>query len=476
MMNIKIIIGYVILTLFAVNNAVGQYNIQVQTRGWKNSPLILGYYSGNSMYVVDTALMDGKGKAVFKADTLLPKGIYAAYYPNEKYFDFLVGENQILQITTDTIDFLGTQKISGSNESEAFLEYHRFMGNMQQQKTALLNRYNPYVKNNDSLLVARKKLDELNLAVEKKWNQEANRLPGTFYQTIIRSFIPVKIPEYNVPTIVKNSDSIIAVKRYNYNALHYFDNTNLAEPGLWRTPFHVSKIDYYLNSVLIQRPDSILHHAIHLIEKSKTNSQTFRLMTSHILNYSVNSDIMGMEMLSVAIAKKYYLSGKTTWADSALLVKLAELVAKEEYTLLGKKAPELVMEDWQGHAFHSLHQIRAPYTLLIFFEPNCSHCKKTIPEINQKVFSKYRNKGLAVYCVYTQRDKNEWSEFIAEQELYDWTNVWDPNNKTNFRYYYDVSVTPRIFLLDKDKKIIGKKIGVENLLLMLDRLFTYGTL
>jgi hypothetical protein len=475
-MKIKSGIGIIILIISSVSTAVGQYNIQIQTKGWKNNPLILGYYSGNNMYVVDTALMDVNGKAVFKADTLLPKGIYTAYYPNEKFFDFLVGQKQNISIKTDTINFLGSQQVSGNPETAAFLEYHQFMGAMQQQKTKLINRFNPYVKNNDSLMIARKKLDDLNKIVENKWNEELNRLPGSFYQTIIRSFIPVKVPEFDVPAFMKNRDSIIAVKQYNYNATHYFDNTNLSEPGLWRTPFHVGKIDYYLNSVLIQRPDSILRHALNMIEKSRKSSQTFRMMASHLLNYSVNSDIMGMEMLSVAIAKNYYLTGKATWADSTLLVKLAELVAKEEYTLLGKKAPELVMEDWQSVAYHSLHQVRAPYTILIFFEPNCSHCKKTIPEINQQVFSKYRDKGLAVYCVYTQRDKKEWSEFIIDYELYDWTHVWDPRNSTNFRYYYDVSVTPRIFLLDKDKKIIGKKIGVENLLLMLDRLYTHGTL
>ena len=78
------------------------------------------------------------------------------------------------------------------------------MGAMQQQTTKLINRFNPYVKNNDSLMIARKKLDDLNKIVENKWNEELNRLPGSFYQTIIRAFNPVKVPELEVPTIIKN--------------------------------------------------------------------------------------------------------------------------------------------------------------------------------------------------------------------------------------------------------------------------------
>jgi hypothetical protein len=63
--------------------------------------------------------------------------------------------------------------------------------------------------------------------------------------------------------------------------------------------------------------------------------------------------------------------------------------------------------------------------------------------------------------IYTQFKKEEWLKFIEEQELDNWINGWDPYNQSNYRHYYDIKSTPSIYLLDKNKNIIGKRIDVE---------------
>lgn len=466
--------GLLIFASFACSSTA-QYNLNISTNGWKDTTMILGYYLGNNMLVADTFSIDNNGVATIKGDTLLPEGIYTAYYPNKVYFDFLISDDQSFSIKADTSDFTGSSSVDGSTETAAFASYHKFMQDMQNKRSALLAHYKPLADNPDSLALARKKLNALNKAVSNKWNMDYNAFKGTFYGTIIKSFIPVEFSPEKPDMYEALTDSVKALKRYYYRANHYFDNTDLTEPGLWRTSFHQKKIENYLDKVLLPVPDSITPYALDLIDKSKTNKTCFKHMASTVLNFAVHSDIMGMESLSVAVAKKYYLSGDAYWADSTILSRLAELVSKEEHTLLGKTAPELVMEDWQ-EGYKSLHQVEAPYTLLIFFEPNCSHCKVIIPKIYDTVWKKYEGKGLAVFCVYTQTNRDEWEEFIHDKGLYGWTHVWDPHNTTNFRYYYDVTVTPRIFLLDKNKKIIGKKLGIETLNIMLERRVKNGKL
>lgn len=456
-------------------HSYAQQNITIKTNAWQDSMLILGYYQSENMLVADTVLIDSKGIAKFKSDTLLPVGIYTAYYPNKTYFDFLVSKDQTFSISVDTANYVESQEIKGSDESKAFSDYHKFMSQMQKERTALLNHYRPLIKNKDTLAVAQQKLETLNKQVSLRWKKDVENHKGTYYAKVINSLTPVEFIPRPISDLNLKKDSILAMDKYFFEANHYFDNTDLTEPGLWRTSFQYNRVNFYLNKILIPRPDSIIPYAIRLIEASKADKDCFRFMTSAVLSFAVKSDIMGMESLSVRIAKNYFLNGEAYWADSTLLAKMAELVAKEEHTLLGSKAPELVMQDWQ-QGFHSLHQVNAPYTILIFFEPNCSHCKKTIPEVYTKIWEKYKDKGLAVYCVYTQTDKEEWEEFIHQKQLYDWIHVWDPKNESNFRYFYDVSVTPRIFLLDENKTIIGKKIGVENLDIMLNRLYKFGTL
>ena len=50
-----------------------------------------------------------------------------------------------------------------------------------------------------------------------------------------------------------------------------------------------------------------------------------------------------------------------------------------------------------------------------------------------------------------------------------WINVYDPSNKNDFVDTYNLYTTPRVFLLDKTKKIIRKDIAIDLLLMFLEK-------
>jgi hypothetical protein len=41
--------------------------------------------------------------------------------------------------------------------------------------------------------------------------------------------------------------------------------------------------------------------------------------------------------------------------------------------------------------------------------------------------------------------------------------LYDPNNETNFRKLYDIYSTPVIYLLDENKKILAKRLNIEQI-------------
>ena len=45
----------------------------------------------------------------------------------------------------------------------------------------------------------------------------------------------------------------------------------------------------------------------------------------------------------------------------------------------------------------------------------------------------------------------------------DWLNVWDSYTATDFKNIYDIYSTPVVYLLDENKRILAKRIGVEQL-------------
>ena len=109
-----------------------------------------------------------------------------------------------------------------------------------------------------------------------------------------------------------------------------------------------------------------------------------------------------------------------------------------------------------------MHAVEAKFTILIFWDPNCGHCKKEIPKL-QALYEKYDRKTLKVYSVGTPLENNDYKKYIKEHKL-SWISVSDtPEDPSMFRADYDIKSSPTIFVLDKDKKIIAKKVESEQI-------------
>jgi thioredoxin-related protein len=168
----------------------------------------------------------------------------------------------------------------------------------------------------------------------------------------------------------------------------------------------------------------------------------------------------------VSIAEDWYLNGKASWADTTLLGKMRERVEKITPNKLGALAYNMQRMQSYDDKYWNMHNVNAKYLVLIFYEPSCGHCKKEVPKLVKEYTDTLKDMGVKVFAVYTQYDKEEWHKFINEKgmDIDGWYNVWDgPYPHSNFRNYYDIYSTPLIFVLDKDKKIIAKRIGVENI-------------
>jgi hypothetical protein len=82
----------------------------------------------------------------------------------------------------------------------------------------------------------------------------------------------------------------------------------------------------------------------------------------------------------------------------------------------------------------------------------------------KEFYDKFKDElNVEVYAVQSNaEEREEWLKYIKENEL-DWINVEDPEQKTAYKYLYDIYSTPVIYLLDKDKKIIAKRLGAADL-------------
>ncbi|MDD2279008.1 MAG: thioredoxin-like domain-containing protein [Bacteroidales bacterium] len=436
------------------------YRIEVNLSDLKDTTLLLGYHFGEKKFIADTAQLDSKGKAVFTGDTLLPGGMYIVVLPQRSYFDILVGDDQNFSLSTSSTNSLEELAFIGSPENTAFANYQRFMGNKQGQ----MNQLRTELQQNEGNIEKEKEISEkikiLDKEVNAYWDKIIKENPNTFFANIIKSLKPVEFPEFNIPENAINADSLRWVFSYQYNQRHFFDNIELTDSRFIRTPFFQSRLDTYFDKILLPLPDTIIAYGDKLINQVKGNQEMFRYIVAHLFSKYQNSAIMGMDAVFVHLAEKYYLSGEMKDVSESLKQKIAERVADLKPNLIGQIAPNITMRD-SNNKFRDLHALEAKVTIMYFWEPGCSHCKKVTPEL-KKLNNKYKDKGVSVFAVYTQGEQEKWLEYIKTNEL-NWINVWDPYRSTNYHKLYDIYSTPILYILDKDKRIIAKRIGIESL-------------
>ena len=127
------IISSFCLSAFAGNEG---YKIKIKFKGLKDSTVYLGNYFGNKQYYKDTARIDANGICVFQGKEPLPGGIYSVIYNNMMLFELVVNE-PLIEIETDTLNYVKNMVIKKSEENKLFYKHLLFVGDMQRQSMEL---------------------------------------------------------------------------------------------------------------------------------------------------------------------------------------------------------------------------------------------------------------------------------------------------------------------------------------------------
>ena len=334
---------------------------------------------------------------------------------------------------------------------------------MQEEVTPLRQSFE--LASDDIKLNIQKQINEIDLKVKNYRDNFLNINSDKFFSKILNANTQIIIPD----EILDSSKSY----QLSYYRNHFWDYIDFSDERLLRTRVFYNKMDQFLEKLTAKHPDSISVSADILVEKSKANKEIFQYVVSYITSTYERSKIMGMDAVFVHMVENYYITNECDWVDSTQLVKITDRAQKIAPNLIGRKASEFL--DYYGRPFmkdtlgvlHTLEEIKSDYTVLVFFGPTCGHCKKEIPKIKNDVDSLIAiGYNIKTFAVATEFDKEEWKKFINDQETGEWINVADINHdddgnpvaSSDWRDKYDIYSTPVIYLLDKSKKIIAKRI------------------
>jgi peroxiredoxin len=447
------------------------YKIKVKINGLKDTAIYLGNYYGNKQYYKDTAQVDGNGVCIFEGKEPLPGGVYSLIFNNMMLFEFIVNE-PVIEFETDTTNYVKNLVVKKSEENKLFFNHLLFVS--EKQRAIQLLQAKMENADEDGKKKLRKDMMTIGEEIKTFRLDMMEKNPNSLVTVIFNAMREPEIPSFED----EKNDSTIRLLQYNYLKDHFWDNFDFKDERLVRTQFYHSKLDKYLNKIVFQRPDSINKEVDWIINQTTKGGELFKYTVHYVTNSFEKSKIMGMDGVFVHMAQNYYTHELAFWVDSAQVEKIQERATAIAPLLLGKVTPNLKLLDTASVNWVNLHKLEADYIVLVFWDPDCGHCKKELPKMAE-YYETIRDQNVLVYAVSSDHNE-EWKKFIRDHKM-DFINVAVPQEvykdqqkvneyvltgKTdvaslNYSATYDIFSTPQVYLLDKDKKIIGKKLDTD---------------
>ncbi|MEZ5047362.1 MAG: DUF5106 domain-containing protein [Chitinophagaceae bacterium] len=447
-----------------ISQAKDGYTIKLKVEDAKDSMVYLCHYYGKGTMKVfkdDSAYLSNKGELTFKSTEKIAGGLYMILFKDQSAnFEIILNNGDNFSIQVKKGDIYNSAKFVGESENAAFYEYQKFLTTYGTE----------YQKIEKKLLIAKTKTDSttINDQLREKGkellayrNNIKTKYPNYFlsklFSAITEPDIPTELP--TLPNGLKDS-----LYPRNYYKQHYWDGYDFQDDRLIYSPIYERKLDDYLNKLVAPTPDSVQVEIDDLLKKTAGTEHQYKYTMWYLTRWTDVSKIMGMDKAFVYIVENYYNKGKAQWEDSAQLVKYKQAAQDFKYSLIGNPAIELKMQDMNSDKIVPLSSVDADYTLVIFWDPDCGHCKKEIPQFDSLYHAALKKYNVKIYGVNTEQEPEKWKKFVDEHHLNEgWIHVHDPNRTTYFRSFYNVKATPTLYLLDRKKVIRGKRLDHTNI-------------
>lgn len=459
----KILFILIISSFYFLSQAQTEdsYKIEIKLKGNQDTVLYLANYYGDKTYIADTAYNEkGKGIFAFSKQEELEGGLYIIVSQEKKsLFEFLVADSRDMKFETSKDDYTQNMKIQNSKENLVFYEYLQYSSKMYDQVKPINADLKRLDTDADSAKIHRDKLKAINLEMVNYKESIMKEYPDSFLTSFFGLLKDPKIPDTLLTLPDGTKDSAYP---YRYYKAHFWDDVNLADDRLIRTPVFYRKLDTYFDKVIIKDADTIINEIDGILSKMDETGDLYKFSLWHLTIKFDESQIMGHDAILVHLSDQYFSKGKAGWLNEQVVQNIIEEADKRRGTIIGKQAPNLIMQDTNFKPV-SLYDIKEDFTVMFFWDPQCGHCKEETPKIVDFYNSKAKELSVEVYAVCTDTNMVKMKEYISKRGM-NFINVNGPRAYTaDYHDLYNIFSTPVIIVLDKDKKIIAKRLQSDQL-------------
>ncbi len=448
--------------------AQSAYHITVTVKPYKNEYVYLGYYYGKQKALADSVRLNANSTGSFTGKEKLPGGIYFLVSPRKEIlFELLLDKNQNFAVAADTAGLPNSVVFTSSEDNSLFQSYSRYIAVNGTEISTLLGELGKASSRQDSIRI-NAKLQEQNARLQNYRNDIEKRYPSSMLASLFRSMKEPSVPSAeNHPG--KKYDSLYA---YNFYKNHYWDGISFTDDRLLRTPIFEPRLEKYFKELVLPDPDSLKKEIDFMLLKSAGNKEMYKFLLTYFVQKYINSEYMGQDAVFVHLFEKYINNQPgVDWFTEKYNKYMFERAYSMMANLIGQPAANLEMVDTAGRQV-PLYGVQAPFTVICFWDPTCSHCKEVVPKVDSIFKAKWKRHGIQVYGVLVDGGKDAWLKYIKESDLNGWIHVYETTEQKNainaagrpgYKQLYDVYQTPVLYLLDDNKRIIAKKLTYQQI-------------
>lgn len=439
-------------TISSGTDPVGPADINITVRGMTDGPVLLIGFFETDQYRVDSSYIQNE-KVRFRKKTGYDQGFYFVFLPDRSTLQLLLGEDQEFSLTTTAGDFNFGTTVEGSIDNELLYESQRFQAELNDKVINLDNQLQSMQESTpeyESAVEERKAL----IASRQTYLEELfAKAPESFFTSFKSAGQNPDIEKIKADNPGLDEQGQVFVYRQQF-----WDNVNFNDQRLMRTPVIMNKLNRYIKELTPQLPDSITASTDRLIARldMDRHEEYFKFFVNWVaIEYQpTETTLMDSEAVMVHMVQNYFTNEKAFWAQPAEIQGLQQRASEMQASLVGKKGPDVISTGPDGKTY-SIYEMKEPYIVVYMYNPECEHCQEETPLL--KAYHDKNKKMLGVFAIAIDTDDMKWKNYIQKVGMQDFVNVHDPTNRSIYAKYF-VDKTPEMYVLDRDRKIIGKNL------------------
>ena len=250
-----------------------------------------------------------------------------------------------------------------------------------------------------------------------------------------------------VPGSLSHAERIESLKR------HFFDVAGIEDPELLFAPVYTYRIMDYLSLYNLDTlsMEELEKSFMEAVDQIMLQVPPLPGLYTFVLDFLLKGfENLGMEEVQLHLAD-FYLD-EACESDQAELVR----ARMEGYRKMkvGATAPDFALRDADGIS-HTLSELPAPYTLVLFWSSTCGHCREMLPELKQWYLEE-NSIGLEVVAISIDSSASLYEEYIAMEPM-PWIFGRDPHGWQGLlASRYQIYATPTLFLVDSQQTILAR--------------------